>query len=138
MERNKTFLTIYPLPALLTPLPLISFTTEEISGCTNNTAKGANKAPRNPPSCFFISSFNVSVTPSINTSESYNDFIIFMISFISSFKINKVNPSPALTAPFPLIFLSNLFIAIEVKLLANPGKLSLVEEIATFVSDFFP
>ena len=63
-------LTIYPLPALLTPLPLIPFTTEEITACTNEAAKGANKALINSPSCFFISSFTVSVTPSINTAES--------------------------------------------------------------------
>ena len=31
-----------------------------------------------------------------------------MSSFIYLFKINKVNPFPALTALFPLIFLSNL------------------------------
>ena len=49
--------------------------------------------------------------------------MILIILFISSFKINKVNP--ALAAPFPLIFLSNLFIAFEVKLLTNPGELSL-------------
>ena len=39
--------------------------------------------------------------------------------------MNKVNPFPALIAPFPLIFLSNLFVAFEAKLLTNPGKLSL-------------
>ena len=39
--------------------------------------------------------------------------------------MNKVSPFPALIAPFPLIFLSNLFIAFEAKLLTNPGKLSL-------------
>ena len=50
---TKIFLTIYSLPALLTPLPLISFTTEEITGCTNEAGKGANKARRNSPSCFF-------------------------------------------------------------------------------------
>ena len=54
MERN---LSTYFLPALLTPLPLIPFTTKEIAGCTNEAAKGANKAPRNPPSRFFISCF---------------------------------------------------------------------------------
>ena len=53
-------------------------------------------------------------------------------------EINKVNPFPALTAPFPLIFLSNLFIAFEIKLLTNPGKLSLAKGIAMFVSAFFP
>ena len=34
----------YSVPALLTPLPLIPFTTEELTGCTNEAAKGANKA----------------------------------------------------------------------------------------------
>ena len=57
-----------------------------------------------------------------------------MISFITSFETNKVNPFPALTAPYPLIFLSTLFIAFEVKLLTNPGKLSLAKVIAKFVT----
>ena len=87
---------------------------------------------------FFISSFTVSVTPSNNTPDSSNDFMILITSFISLFEINKVNPFPALTTLFPLIFLSNLFIAFEVKLLTNPGKLSLAKEIAIFVSAFFP
>ena len=56
---------------------------------------------------------------------------------MSSFKINKVNAFPALTAPFPLIFLSNLFITFEVKLLTNPGKLSLAKGKVIFVSVFF-
>ena len=63
--------------------------------------------------------------------------MVLIISFISSFKINKVNPFPALTAPFPLIFLSNLFIAFEVELLTNPGKLPLAIGIAMFISAFF-
>ena len=63
--------------------------------------------------------------------------MILTISFISSFDINKVNHFPALTAPFPPIFLSNLFIAFEVKLLTNKGKLSLAKGIATSVSAFF-
>ena len=58
---------MYSPPALLTSLPLIYFTTEEVTGCTDEAAKGANKAPRNPPSCSFTSSFTVSVTSSINT-----------------------------------------------------------------------
>ena len=77
-------------PALVTPPLLVPFTTEEMAGCANKAAKGANKAPRNPPSCFFVchlySSFTVSVTPSINTPESSNDFIIVII-FIFSFEI---------------------------------------------------
>ena len=85
---------------------------------------------------FFISCFTVSVIPSINTFESSNDFMILIISFISSFEISKVNPFPALTAPFPLIFLSNLFIAFEAKLLTNPGQLSLAKGIARCVITF--
>ena len=50
LSRSKTFYSIYPLSALLTPLPPMPFTTEEITGCTNEAAKGANKAPRNLPS----------------------------------------------------------------------------------------
>ena len=60
-----------------------------------------------------------------------------MISYVSSFKINKVNPFLALTASFPLIFLSRLFIALEVKLLTYPGKLSLDKGITIFISAFF-
>ena len=47
----------------------------------------------------------------MNTFQSSNDFVILVTSIISSFEINKVNPFPAVTAPFPLIFLSDLFIA---------------------------
>ena len=82
---------IYPLHALLIPLPPIPPTTEKITGCTNEAAKGANKAQRKPPSCFFISCFTVTATLSINTPESSNDFMILIISFRSSFEINKVN-----------------------------------------------
>ena len=55
---------------------------------------------------------------------------------MSSFEINIVNPFPALTAPFPLIFLSNLFSTFEVKLLTDPDQLSLAKGIAMFVSDY--
>ena len=64
--------------------------------------------------------------------------MILIISFISSFKIKKVNPFPAITAPFPLISLSNLFIAFEVKLLTNPDKSSLAKGIAKSVITFLP
>ena len=74
----------------------------------------------------------------INTPKPCNDFIISIISSITSFKINKVNPVPALTAPFQLIFLSNLFIAFEVKLLTNPGKWYIAKEITISVSAFVP
>ena len=78
----------------------------------------------------FVSFFTVSDNPSINTSEFSNGFMILIISFISSFEINKVNPFSAQAALFPLIFFSNLFIAFEVKLLTNPSKLSLGKVIA--------
>ena len=113
------------------------FNTEKITDCTNEAAKSANKALRNPSSCFFIPCFSVSVTPSINTPEWSNDFMILIISFISSFEINKVNLIPALADPFPLIFLSKIFIAFEANLLTDPGKLSLAKETVTFVSAIF-
>ena len=53
-----------------------------------------------------------------------------------SFKINYVNHFPALTASFPLIFLSKLFIAFKAILLTNPGKQSLEKVIATLISAF--
>ena len=37
--------------------------------------------------------------------------------------MNKVNPFPALTSPFPIIFLSNLPKIDEVTLVANLGKI---------------
>ena len=61
-----------------------------------------------------------------------------IISFISLFEINKVSSFPALTAPFRLIFLWDLFIAFEVKLLTNPGKLSLAKGMTIFLSASFP
>ena len=97
-------------------------------------AKSANKVERIHllVSYFFVSCFTVSVIPSINTFESCNDFMILIISFISSLEKNKRNPFPVPATPFPLAFLSNLFIAFEPKLLTNPGKLSLVRRITTF------
>ena len=49
-----------------------------------------------------------------------------------------MHPFLALAAPFRLIFLSNLFIALEPELLTNPGKLSLAKGIARSVSAFLP
>ena len=81
-RRNHRKIVLY-LPALLTPLPVIPFTTEEITGCTNEAAKGADTVPRNPPSCFSISCFTVPLTPSINTPESSSDLMSLIISFLS-------------------------------------------------------
>ena len=49
--------------------------------------------------------------------------------------MRKINPFPVLTALFPLIFLSNLFMTCQVILLTNPGQLSLVKETATFLPE---
>ena len=54
MEQDQKNFSIYPLPALLSLLLFIPCNTETITGCTNETTKGANKPPRNPPSCFLF------------------------------------------------------------------------------------
>ena len=88
--------------------------------------------------CFLISCFAVLVTPSINTPESSSDFMT-LISLVSSFEINKAHPFSAITPSSPLFFFfSNLFIAFEVKLLTNPGKLSLAKRIERSVITFLP
>ena len=82
--------------------------------------------------------FNVSVIPSIDPFESSSESMISIIPFISSFEINKVNNLSYLTTLFPLIYLSDLFIAFEAKLHTNSGKLSIAKGIAKFVSAFSP
>ena len=49
-------LSIYPLLALLIPLPLTTFSAEVITGCINEAAKGANKAQK---ICLLVFLFNV-------------------------------------------------------------------------------
>ena len=85
---------------------------------------------------FFISCFTVSVTPTINAPKTSNDFMILLISFISSFEIKKVNPFHALATP-SLLILFKLFIAFEAKLLTNPGALSLARVMAKSDITFF-
>ena len=63
---------------------------------------------------------------------------MILISFKSSFEINKINLFPVLTAPFPLTFPSDLFIVFKAKLLTNLGKSNLAKGIATFTSAFLP
>ena len=58
------FSPIYPLPAFLTPLPLMLFTKKEIFGCTNQETEGVNKAPGNH------------ITPSYNSRNFSTDFMI--------------------------------------------------------------
>ena len=45
---------MYLRPTLLITLPLIPFDIKEITGCTNEVAKGANEAQKNPPFCFLF------------------------------------------------------------------------------------
>ena len=93
--------------------PVIAFVNKKVIGCTNEEAIGAINeasigaiiAPGNSPSGFYIPCFTVSVTPSINRPDFSSDSTILIISPISSFEMNKMNPFPALTAPAPLIFL---------------------------------
>ena len=47
--------------------------------------------------------------------------------------MSNLNPSSVLTVLFPLISLSNLFMACQVILLTNAAQLSLVKETATFL-----
>ena len=54
MEQIEKIVIMYPFPALLSPLPLISFTTEEITGYANQAAKVANRVTTNPPFCSFL------------------------------------------------------------------------------------
>ena len=48
---------MYRFPALLTPVPLAPFTTEEISGCTKEAVKGVDKTGRNPHFSFLYFMF---------------------------------------------------------------------------------
>ena len=144
MEWNLKLL-LYILFLLEAPPLFIPSTTF----CTNEVTKGANKAEINPRFCLFVcflgvfccccccfcyyfvfffvfSYFTVSVLPLINTLKLSNNFVIF--------EINTISSSPALTAPFPLIF----FQVYLLQLLLNPGKLSLARGIATFVGALLP
>ena len=134
------------LPALLTPFLVTAFIKEEAIGAINEAAKDVIIAPKDLPSCSFISCFTVSVPPSINKPDFFSDSTILIILSISSQEMNKLNPIPTLTAPapivaiapHPLIFLSNLPNTEEVALSANLGKTSLAKGAARSISAFFP
>ena len=88
-------------------------------GAINEVAKGPIIAGQNPPSCFslfhtvslaFFSSIFHSVLHQLIDSN------ILTILSISSFKINKLNPLPALTAPCALMFSFQIYL-IQTKLL---------------------
>ena len=97
---NKRIPLCCPFPVLLTHFSVIAFINEETTGCVNKEAVGGiNEANinviialRNLPSCFFISCFTVSVAPSVNKPDFSSSYKILIISSISSFEINKVNP----------------------------------------------
>ena len=122
MSRNYNILSTHLLPALLTSLPFKPLFHLYLLVLKKLLVVLIKR----------LMVLKVSVIPSTNTFESFNDFkILIIMSFIFSFEINTVNPVPAPTAPFPFIFLSNLLIAFEAYLLTNPGKLSLAKRIAT-------
>ena len=77
---------IYPLPALLTPLPLIPFTDKENPVCTN--AKGANKAPRDILDAFHVllfQEFHQLIHPNLPycISVFFNSFIAFEVKLLT-------------------------------------------------------
>ena len=82
MKQKQNILSIHLLSALLTPLAVMPFTTEETIGYSNVAAKYSTKKFT---FLLFISCFTVSVIPSINIPESPSNFTILIISFISSF-----------------------------------------------------
>ena len=73
---------------------------EEITGSANEAATRCLQISKKSAFLFF-SRFTVSVTLSINKSESSSYFMILIRSFIPSFETNKVDPFHALTAPYP-------------------------------------
>ena len=79
MEKNPSSC---PFHILMTPFPDISFINKERMGAINESAVRTIIAPKNPPSCFFISCFAVSVGPSVNRSESSSDSTVLIISSI--------------------------------------------------------
>ena len=113
---------------------------------------GAIIVPSNPPSYFFISCFTVSFAPSINKPDFSSDSTILVISFISSFEMNKVNIFIGLKIPFPLIYLFIylciylfiyfqfylLHLKLHLKVYTNSDKESLAKGTARSVSVFYP
>ena len=102
----------------MTPFPNIALINEKLTGRINEEAIGAIYeaaigaiiALRNPPSCFFISCFTVSVAPSSNRPDFYSGSRFLMIFSISSFEMNIVDLFPALTAPCPLFFFFQIYL----------------------------
>ena len=82
-DHNQLLKPRLPLPALYIPFPVKRFPNKLTPNVPNNILK-------NPPFCYFTSFWTVSVTPFNNKPESSRDFIILIISSISSFDIISV------------------------------------------------
>ena len=72
----------------------------------------------------------------MNRPEFPSDFMILVVSSISSFEMNKVNPVSALTAHHLLIFLSTFSVTEEGALVANLDKTFLTKRTVRSISDF--
>ena len=97
------------LPALIVILPVNRFPNKLAPNVPNNILK-------NHPFCYFTSFVVVSLTPFINKLNSSSNLIIFMILFISSFKIINV------TAPDPNTFLQIAASVVDVAAV-NPNSI---------------
>ena len=73
-----------------------------------------------------------------NAPEFSSDFMILIITSISSFEKNKMNPFPALTASHSLFFPSKLSIRDEVAFHVNLAKTSLAKGAPKSNSSFLP
>ena len=86
----------------------------------------------------FTSCSAVSVASSINRTDFSIDSTILIMSYISSFQVNIVDPFPALTAPFPLIYLSYISNIDKIAFVANVGKKCLPKRITRSNNTFLP
>ena len=95
--------------------------------------KVLNNMPRNPPYCPFISFF--SLTLSIDKVEVSSDFMILIISSISSLKLIQVIPFPALATSYPRIFLWTTPSITEAgAIVANGARIFSGKRIQTFIN----
>ena len=115
---------------------VIAFFNEKAMGAVVEAVIDAIIAPWNPPSGFCISNVTVSVAPSISKPNFCSNSAHLLLWCSSSFEINKVNPFSALTASYPLIFLSNLSNTDEFALDANLGKTPLAKGRASYNNVF--
>ena len=92
---------IVPSPILIVPCPLlVHIAPLPVNRFPNKlTPNVPNKILKNPPFCYFASFLTVSLMPFTNKPDSSSDLTIFILSFISSFKIINVD------VPDPNIFL---------------------------------